>query len=148
MADFEEFFEVFFRTCIERRSIIWNMELLCHLCRHIHTHIIAAGTLLSFFWRIFKSANPTKKILHIIGSLDVGNIFEFTHSDKCLVSLIMLLFWLNIRIIPEANHLIFISEIKNRHHCIWSTTDMNENLWLHSYWTIESIFQNILRNSF
>jgi hypothetical protein len=57
----------------------------------------------------------------------------------------MLFFRLDIGIIPETYHLIFISEVNDRHRDIWTTTDMDEDFrFLSKFRTIESVFKDIL----
>jgi hypothetical protein len=109
MSHLEEFFEIFFGTGIEARCIEWDLESTSKFSRYHHSHIITIGTLLSSFWGMLHSLDPSEKITHIIRSLDKRNILDLTDLHESFVSLIIFRFWLNIGIIPEANNIILIS---------------------------------------
>ena len=129
VSHFEEFFEIFFWTCIETRSIEWNLESMSEFRGYHHTHIIAVGTLFSSFRSMFDSLDPSEKITDIIGSLDIGDILYLTYLHECLISLIVLRFWLDVRIIPEADNIILITKLDDRHRHIRTTTNMYEDFW-------------------
>ena len=103
------------------------MESRRELRRDHHTHIIAVGTLLSPFRRMLDSLDPREEIPDIIGSLDIRYPLNFTDLHECLIALIILRSWLDIRIVPETDHFIFIAKCEDRHRDIWPTTNMDED---------------------
>lgn len=106
------------------------MESMCEFRRYHHTHIIAVGTLFSSLGRMLDSANSSEKIANIICPLDIGNILDLTYLHERLIALIVLRLRLDIRIIPETDDIIVISQLYDRHRHIGSTTDMDEDFWL------------------
>jgi hypothetical protein len=57
-------------------------------------------------------------------------------------------FWLDIRIIPKTDHLIFITKSEDRHRDIRTTTDMNKNPWFYiEFRSIEPVFEDIRRDT-
>ncbi len=130
----KELLEIFFWTRIERAGVITESESCGKLRGNIHSHIVTIGAFFSFFWRIFESSDSLEKILYIIRSFDKWNMLNFTYLLKCLKSLIMFFFRLNIWIIPKTYNIIFITELKDGHRDIRTTAHMYEkflsNLWL------------------
>jgi hypothetical protein len=91
------------------------------------------------------SANPSEKIPNIVRSLDIGNILDFTDFHECLISLVILRFWLDVRVIPKTDDIIVISQLDDRHRHIRATTDMDEDFWFSiRFYEIELIFEDIL----
>ncbi len=90
------------------------------------------------------SANASEKIPNIICPLDIGNILDLTDPNECFISLIVLRFWLDVRVIPETDDIIVISQLYNRHRHIRPTTDMDENFWFFiRFGEIELVFEDI-----
>lgn len=123
------------------------MKLLCKFCRYHHSHIITIRTLLPTFWSMFDSLDPGKEVLHIICPLNIRDILDLTDFYKCLIALVVLAFWLDIRVIPKTDDIIFVTELEDRHRHIRTTTDMDEDFWFFlKFWTIEAMFEDILGN--
>ncbi len=149
MAHDEEFFEIFFRAGIQARSIEWDFQSCSKLRRDIHPHIIAIRTFFSFFWSEFESLDPCEKILHIIRSLDIGDFLDLTHFYERFIAFIVFFFRLNVWVIPEAYHLILISEMDDRHRDIRTTADMDEDFrFFGKFRTVETMFEDILGDFF
>lgn len=127
MSHFEEFFEVFFWTGIQARGIVWDSQSFCELGRDHHPHIIAVGTLFSTLWCMLDSLDPCEKVAHIISSLDIRDILYLTHSDECLIALVVLTLGLDVWIVPKTYHIIFITQLEYRHRDIRSTANMDED---------------------
>lgn len=145
VTHFEELFEIFFWAGIETRCIERDIESFCEFCCYIHPHIITVCAFFSFFRSILESSDPREKILHIICPLNIRDILDLTNSNKCFISLIVLCLGLDIGIIPETDHIIFITKLKDWHCHIWTATDMNQDFWFFNlFWEIEFILENIL----
>lgn len=121
------------------------MESMSELRRDHHPHIIAVGTLLASLWCMLDSANPSEKIANIICSLDIGNILDLTDPDECIIPLVILRLGLDVRVIPETDDIIVITQLYDRHRHIGTTTDMDEDFWL-LFWfgEVELVLEDIL----
>jgi hypothetical protein len=93
---------------------------------------------------MLNASDPCEKIANIVGSLDIGNIFDLTDFHKCFIAFIILRFWLNIWVIPKTYHIIFITQLEYWHGDIWTTADMDEDFWFfRRLWSIETVFEDI-----
>ena len=147
MSHKKHFIQIFFWASIERSGKIFDSEALGKFGGDIHSHIVAARTFFARFFRcILKPTDSIEKIFHIIRSLDEWNFFQITNFFEGFKTLVILGFWLNIRVVPKTNQIIFILELQNRHHDIRSTTHMHQNTFLGQMVAIQPIFKNIKRN--
>ena len=145
MPHFEELFEIFFWTRIQTRGIDRDFEAFRELRRDHHAHIIAVRTLLTTLWSMLDSADTSEEIAHIIGSFYKWDPLDLTDFHERFIALIILRFWLDIRVIPKAYDIVFISQLEDGHGRIWTTADMDEDFgfWI-EYGAIESLFEDIL----
>jgi hypothetical protein len=141
----KELFEIFFWTRIEARRIVWNLQTTGEFGCDIHTHIIAVGTLITFFWGKFESLDTSKKVFYIISSFDIGDILDFTDFYKSVIAFIILALWLDIGVIPETYDIILIAKLEYWHRDVWATADMDQHFWFFErFLTIQTVLENIL----
>lgn len=121
------------------------MESCGELRGYHHAHIIAVGAFFSSLWSVLDTTDTREKVPHIIGSLYIWDALYLAHLYECIIALIVLRLWLDIRIVPKTHDIILITELEYRHRRIRSAADMNEDFrFLRWYRTIESMLEDIL----